>query len=147
MQLEFCYKNIAHNALSARSLFTDKVESTADSFKSWDTCMDNKTCKIVAIVGIVLAALVLFWIISTVIRCLCLGFTCVEALFCCCGGRRRQRYEEPQRNAYDNGNMYPRQPVPMAQPSYQPVNVYAAPAPVDRLSEESYRHTQTGYKV
>lgn len=90
--------------LLARS-FTSDVTSTADSFKSWDTCMDNKTCKIVAIVGIVLAALVCIWILSTVIQCICLGKTCLESLcMCCCRPARHQQIVEP--HPYNNPNMY-----------------------------------------
>lgn len=85
--------------------------STADSFKHWNTCMDNRTCKIVAIVGIVLAVIFLFWIISTLIRCLCMGVSCLEALCCSCCYRTRA-YNENYNTAYNNPNMYrPNQPV------------------------------------
>ncbi|ODV93074.1 hypothetical protein PACTADRAFT_22070, partial [Pachysolen tannophilus NRRL Y-2460] len=67
--------------VSKRS-FTSSVVSTADSFKSWDTCMDNKTCKIIAIVGIVLASLVGLWLICTVFSLLCCGVSYLTN-FCC----------------------------------------------------------------
>lgn len=117
--------------LLARS-FNSDVTSTADAFKHWDTCMDNKTCKIVAIVGIVLAALVCFWIISTLVSCICLGISCIEALCCCCccksrSGGRKQIVEKQE--PYNNANMYPtaapnytRQPQPAyGGGGYQPV--------------------------
>lgn len=103
------------------------VKSTAQSFKSWDTCMDNKTCKIVAIVGIVLAALFIFWILATVVQCLCMGASCIEALCCCCcrSVNRKPRYEEKQA-PYANPNMYPPAPAMhytrAPQPAYQPLN-------------------------
>lgn len=46
--------------------------------------MDNTTCKWVAIVGIILAVLVVLWILAAIIRCCCLGVACVEAICCCC---------------------------------------------------------------
>lgn len=144
MLLDICPKK--HVTLLLRSFSTD-VKSTADSFKSWDTCMDNKTCKIVAIVGIVLAALVALWIVSTLIRCCCMGFSCLEALCCCCcRGARRTHYVEPvQANPFDNPNMYPRaQPMMMAQPAYQPV---AQPYHGRLYSEDedAYGHTHEGH--
>lgn len=98
----------------ARS-FGDDVTSTASSFKHWDTCMDNKVCKIVAIVGIVLAALVAFWLVATVVRCCCMGVSCLEALCCCCCRSANKQYvEKPVQSPYANPNMY----APPAAPDY-----------------------------
>lgn len=102
---DLCPSKIA-NSLLKRDLHS-YVVSTSQSFKSWDTCMDNKTCKIVAIVGIVLAALVGFWIIATFIRCCCLGFSCLEALCCCCCRSASRPRQANNNQAYSNPNMYP----------------------------------------
>lgn len=104
--------------------FTSGAVSTAKSFKSWDTCMDNKTCKIVAIVGIVLAVIVVIWILGGLARCLCYGVTGIAQLFCCCcrgcgnGSRNRDGYQRemsyaPKPTAYDNPHMYPPKPAPV----------------------------------
>ncbi|CAH6720800.1 hypothetical protein CLIB1444_04S08240 [[Candida] jaroonii] len=130
-----CYNDIA------RRSFGQDVKSTADSFKSWDTCMDNKTCKIVAIVGIVLACLVAFWIISTLVRCLCMGFSCLEALCCCCCRSASKGYTEKQ-HPYTNPNMYPPQPQPA--PMYQ--QQYQGYREVDSGYNQPNNHTSTNQK-
>lgn len=101
--------------ISLRSL-TSNVVSTADSFKNWDTCMDNHTCKIVAIVLICVAAFIAMWFVMAVVSCCCMGMKIMEGccfcFTCCCrGGSRNQTYQQPQyvekqQTVYDNPNMY-----------------------------------------
>ncbi|OBA20846.1 hypothetical protein METBIDRAFT_41293 [Metschnikowia bicuspidata var. bicuspidata NRRL YB-4993] len=139
MPLDICPKSYA------ASLFKRDTLSTAESFKSWSTCMDNKTCKIVAIVGICVAALLVIWILATFVQCLCMGVSCLSALCCCCcRGAHKNRYVEPAQQPYENRNMYPRQP-PMMQmeQTYQPVPHYGG------YEENRYKkddHEYTGYK-
>lgn len=99
--------------------------------------MDNKACKIIAIVLIVLGGLIVLWAISTIIRCMCLGFSCLEALCCCCCRSASKDYHEKQQHPYNNPNMYgpPAQPAyhPAGQPAYQPQYV-----PGNRGAHESY---------
>lgn len=85
---------------SAGLLNQRDLEQAATEFKSnWNSCMDHTVCKWVAIIGIVLASLVLLWIITSIFRCICLGIQCLDALFCCCrncctcccNGNRRKR--------------------------------------------------------
>lgn len=97
------------------------VRSTAQAFRSWDTCMADRPCKIIAIVLIVLGCLIVMWALSTVIRCMCLGFSCLEALCCCCCRSASKEYHEKQ-VPYNNPNMY----MPPAQPIYHQ-NGYAPP--------------------
>lgn len=106
--------------------FTSDVVSTAESFKSWDTCMDNKTCKIVAIVGIVLAVLFVLWLLSAVVNCVCCGAQTLCAAMLCCGmccrgegGNDSQRRQQGPA-VYDNPHMYPPQQssVPYGQRDY-----------------------------
>ncbi|CUM65214.1 uncharacterized protein PRCAT00002844001 [Priceomyces carsonii] len=121
--------------LWARS-FTGNVTSTADAFKSWDTCMDNRACKIIAIVGIVLAGLLLIWILSSIFRCCVLGVTCVQAFCCCCAGcgsRRPRRSDEEM--YYTNPNMYAHGP-PLQRS--QPQRMYEPALEVDDESKEYY---------
>lgn len=87
--------------------------------------MDNRVCKIVAIVGIVFGVLIVFWVLSTLIRCVCLGFQCIEACCCCCGrssGSRGQTVivQAPnQDSSYGNPNMYPPTYAPTFYPNPQ----------------------------
>jgi hypothetical protein len=115
----------------ANTLLKRADVSTAESFKSWNTCMDNRTCKIVAIVGIVVAALVVFAIMSWLVRCLCCGLSCCSGCLgcgCCdCCGSKKEAYREPKNDnyyavdpAYNNPNMYPQGPPQ----SYNQYNQY-----------------------
>lgn len=142
------------------------LESTAKSFRSWDTCMDNRTCKIVAIVLIVLGGIFALWVISTLIQCLCMGVSCVEALCCCCCRRTKSQptYVVAKQEPQYNPNMYPPRPAPqyampqppMAQQYQQPPLAYVPNqgyAPVstnsyvtDDRSFEDDKNTYRGYR-
>lgn len=143
MQLDLCPKKLT--ATLVQRSFTSDVKSTAESFKHWDTCMDNKTCKIVAIVGFVLAGLLLLWLLSSVIMCLCMGVTCLEALCCCCCRKaHRDRYVEPAQ-PYMNQNMYPQQqPMRQVNRPYEPVPLHNDAYQARRYSEEKQEYT--GYR-
>ncbi|SGZ50057.1 CIC11C00000003377 [Sungouiella intermedia] len=110
------YSNTAAAALYARDIGLNRG--------TWDRCMAKTPCKIAAIVGIAIAALIVLWVLSFIIRCACLGFSCVEAICCCCSRRRKTTtYVERPPLHFENPNMYPRvQPMRQAEPSYQPVN-------------------------
>lgn len=112
----------AARSLSPRDVKSveNSVKSTAESFKSWDTCMDNKTCKIVAIVGIVLAALVILWLVCGIINCVCCGVRTCAGVFCCCltccrgprqRGHGRELSDVPESSPFNNSAMYPPKPV------------------------------------
>ncbi|EEQ41364.1 putative PSI induction protein [Clavispora lusitaniae] len=144
-------------ALIARD-WEDDAKSTGKSFKSWKSCQNNRTCHIIAIVGFVLAALCIFWVLSTLIRCLCMGYSCLEALCCCCcRNAHSNRYvEQPQQvfpQNYSQHYTHQREPpMTRAEPAYQPMNQYypaeKATTPADFTKyphEESYRY-DTGYK-
>lgn len=120
---------------------SDDVTSTAHSFKSWDSCMANKPCKIIAIVGIVLACLFAFWMISTLIRCCCMGISCLEALCCCCcRPAGSQRYVEKQTpvSPFENPNMYP--------PTQAPVYQTRPPQQAYFAQNQGYQPVSTSYE-
>ncbi|AAS51661.1 ADL259Wp [Eremothecium gossypii ATCC 10895] len=101
--------------LMRRSAF-DSTKETLRSFKSWDTCMDNRVCKIVAIVGIVLASIVAIWIVGSLLRCFMRGVSGICDFLCwpcCCYRRHRQRRREEKQRA----QVY----APPPQVVYQPV--------------------------
>ncbi|ODV58704.1 Pin2p ASCRUDRAFT_72380 [Ascoidea rubescens DSM 1968] len=75
-------RDVADAVDGVEDAYNDTV-STAKSFQSWDTCMDNNVCKWVAIVGIILASLLVIWLLSTLIQVICCGATCIGALCCC----------------------------------------------------------------
>ncbi|KAH3672423.1 hypothetical protein WICMUC_004259 [Wickerhamomyces mucosus] len=119
-----CPKEI-YSQLIPRSL-----TSTAESFKHWNTCMDNKVCKIVAIVGIVLAAIVVISLIGVLLRLVCCGAKGFLELCCCCcsccanvaessnqnhhyNNNRMNDIPPQQKSAYDNPFMYPPKQEPM----------------------------------
>lgn len=122
--------------------------------------MDNTTCKWVAIVGIVLAALFVLWILGSIIRCFCLGVSCFQAICCCCnccsccdGNRRR---DAPYNASYNQGG-YGQQPVvvqnhyhtrgDMSPPQYATVTDFNDDA--SKLSTASYNNNSNpaGYQA
>lgn len=140
--------------LFKRDDFGDRVVSTAQAFRSWDTCMDNRVCKIIAIVGITLGGLVALWILSSIMNCIFCGFTSVcRAMTCGCCGAPRQKQGPAYRNREDpfaNPHMYPPQgrasmyqyqPPAQMSPSYGGYNPKGAEHVVvrDYDDTESYR--------
>ncbi|KAH3674667.1 hypothetical protein WICPIJ_009509 [Wickerhamomyces pijperi] len=150
---QLCPSSIVHEIFKR-----SEIVSTAESFKSWNTCMDNKTCKIVAIVGIVVASIVLFGFIGFLIRCFCCGVQGIGEILCCCcsccgaAERHHQEKREPPKSAYDNPFMYP-PPSQQYNPNYQPHMNYA---PVSQpqfhygpgvVSDEANHGQQNGYQA
>ena len=74
--------------LYRRSIFTG-IQDTGQSFRSWDSCMANKACKIIAIVGICLAGVFFLWLVGAILSCLREGVTNIATFFCWCFGCRR----------------------------------------------------------
>ncbi|SCW02447.1 LAFE_0F06634g1_1 [Lachancea fermentati] len=106
-----CYKRI----------YSRDITSVAESFKSWDTCMDNKVCKIIAIVGIVLAVIVGIWIVGSLLRCFKDGATGITEFFCwCCGSGRKRAAQDQSMRTQQTGNP----PMVVYQPIQQPQNAY-----------------------
>ncbi len=119
--------DLCPSRLLDRRSFESDVTSTANSFKHWDTCMDNKVCKIIAIVGIVLAVILFLWIVLALVRCICMGITgcCELCCFCCMCCRRNQSYRNIEQNkkydeAINNPNMYGQPLGPPVKSAYQP---------------------------
>lgn len=115
------------NSLSGQYLFK-RVEttSTIDSFKSWNTCMDNHVCKIVAIVLIVVGGLLFIWLFGGILRCMCCGANMASSLCCClssmcscCGSdnHNHRRHEQA-----------PPPPPPPLAPYYNNIGYQQAPA-------------------
>ncbi|RCK58763.1 [PSI+] induction protein 2 [Candida viswanathii] len=92
---------------------SNSVNSFANSFRSFDTCMANTGCKVIFIIGCVLAGFLVIWILTTIFQCLFMGAKCIEACCCCCcrgnnNGQTTVVYEKPPQT-YVNPNMYPPQ--------------------------------------
>ncbi|KAK6199317.1 uncharacterized protein RJT21DRAFT_45909 [Scheffersomyces amazonensis] len=123
-----------------RDSFTQDVKSTAQSFRHWDTCMANRTCKIVAIVGICLASLFVLWMLMTFIQCLCMGATCIEALCCCCcRNSNRPVYSAPPQQPQYNPNMYPPNHHYNTQMRQPPVPMYETSQPAQaHFTQDNY---------
>lgn len=124
---------VARNLL-ARS-FSEGVESTAESFKSWDTCMDDKACKIIAIVGIVVASIVAIWLIGALLTCFRQGVSGIGEFCCwCCNcNSRRGTQMEPVNYGYNTRSMVGGNPATVVyQPIQPPESAYY------RQAEDSY---------
>ncbi|KAK9455640.1 hypothetical protein V1511DRAFT_487577 [Dipodascopsis uninucleata] len=101
--------------MSHQKRFLD--DSFTQSFKSWDTCMDNKACKIIAIVGIVIAVCIALSLIAWLLRIILCGAQatcaiCASCCTCCCRKSSRSRsgaplpngnYQVPQYSPYYTG--------------------------------------------
>ncbi|AMD21537.1 HFL319Cp [Eremothecium sinecaudum] len=87
--------NVCPRQLMRRSFFSE-AGSTMRSFRHWDTCMNNKVCKIFAITGIVLGSLITIWITGCVLRCFKHGVSGIIEFACwpCTACRRRGKYRE-----------------------------------------------------
>lgn len=125
----------------------DKVTSFAKSFKNYDTCMANTGCKIVFIVGCVLLGLLVIWVISTIVQCLCMGVKCIEACCCCCcRSQSNTAYQQPPQT-YINPNMYPDAQYNQRY-AYQPqppMSAYPGPSNDSVKSEYGYNN-HDGYE-
>lgn len=103
------------------------IESTAESFKSWDTCMDNNACKIIAIVGISLASIIVLWLVGALLTCIRVGITGISQ-FCCwccnCNSNKNDHYPPPVNENYMNNRPYMPPSTVIYQPIQQPQSAY-----------------------
>ncbi|KAK9476019.1 hypothetical protein V1514DRAFT_354711 [Lipomyces japonicus] len=113
-----------------------KAISFGESFKSWNTCMANLGCKIIAIVGIVLAAILAFTIITWVIRIIWCGaeascWLCGKCCTCCAGDSDSRNRRSAPVNIYN---------IPQQQPYYAgpPANNHGLP-PMPSARQSNYR--------
>ncbi|KAK9464157.1 uncharacterized protein V1516DRAFT_669720 [Lipomyces oligophaga] len=108
----------------------DKVVSFAESFKHWDTCMDNTGCKVIAIVGIILAVIVAFTLLTWIFRIVLCGAQ--QACWCCnqCAHCCQSRSDPRARATPAPNNAYA---IPNHQPYYS-----GPPAPPDDRFRRSY---------
>ena len=79
-----------------------------ETLSSWDSCMAKAYCKWPAIIGIIVASVILVSVLACCFRCLCCGLS-----FCPCGGRRSKRSKYPSGPSAFN-------PAPYQ--GYQPAN-------------------------
>lgn len=95
-----------------------RVRDVTDNMSNWDSCQSHTKCKVVSIIGIILASFVLIWIlIASINFCFC-GFACAES-FCCCftwcsryprhgqQGLQVPMYMNSEK-PHGNANLYPR---------------------------------------
>ncbi|KAK9468097.1 hypothetical protein V1512DRAFT_290426 [Lipomyces arxii] len=121
----------------------DKGVSFGKSFRSWDTCMANTGCKVIAIVGIVLASILVFSLITWILRIIWCGAeaTCWLCSRCCSSSARRsgsKRQSAPV-NVY---NIPQQQPYYMGPPAGQDRGISGnyTPAPIYNPGRKSYAH-------
>lgn len=93
-------EEFANRQLYVRGFFHD-VKNTTRSFKSWDKCMDDKPCKIIAIVGIVLAAIFGMYLVGGLLYFLRSGVTNISEFICwCCFCKNRSGGAAPGNDGY-----------------------------------------------
>ncbi|QLG70356.1 hypothetical protein HG535_0A02950 [Zygotorulaspora mrakii] len=114
----------AINHLFVRSSFTDNVVSTANSFKHWDTCMNNTACKVIAIVGICLAAITAIWLIGALLTCFRQGVTGIGQFCCWCCRCGRNSATVPRNEGMYRNSMAPPPATVVYQPIQQPESAY-----------------------
>ncbi|KAK9234546.1 hypothetical protein V1525DRAFT_435523 [Lipomyces kononenkoae] len=130
--------DIEYEMLLSKRDIVDQTVSFGESFRSWNTCMANLGCKIIAIVGIVLAVILVFTILTWIIRIIWCGAeaTCwlCGLCCCCCDGNRRGNgksqvnvYNIPQQQPYYTGPPAPPQQGLPPMPTYGNVRKSYAP--------------------
>ncbi|CAB4254224.1 similar to Saccharomyces cerevisiae YOR104W PIN2 Protein that induces appearance of [PIN+] prion when overproduced [Maudiozyma barnettii] len=114
------------NAIYPRD-FTDDLKNTGKSFKNWNSCMNDKACKIIAIVGIVLAVIVGLWLIGGLLTCFRQGVTGIAEFCCwCCHWNDNRNNNNPNMMMNNNGYAPPGMPnnngyQPAPDIVYQPI--------------------------
>lgn len=99
------------------------VTSTAKAFKHWNTCMENKACKIIVIVLICLGGILAIWLLGSLLSMFKTGVTGICDFLCwCCPNRNRNRYPDGDFQRQSHYQMQQQAPVPVIQ---QPVYVQA----------------------
>ncbi|KAM3163616.1 PIN2-like protein [Lachancea thermotolerans] len=116
---QICYKRLATRG------FVSGAKDTAESFKSWDSCMDNRACKIIAIVGIVIASIVAVWIVGSLLRCFKYGASGICEFCCwCCGAGRRRGVQRPVAQPHSQPGVGGGPPMVVYQPVTAPQDAY-----------------------
>lgn len=86
------------------TLLARAIEVDSDIQNNWDKCMDRTWCKWVVIVLIIIAGMLVFWILATIVRCVCMGMECATAMLCCCCNCCRCCSDRGRRDQYRSGN-------------------------------------------
>ncbi|CCC68770.1 hypothetical protein NCAS_0B06860 [Naumovozyma castellii] len=103
--------------------WTDDIVNTGKSFKNWDSCMNDKPCKIIAIVGICLAVIVGLWLIGALLTCFRQGVTGIGSFICwCCSSSSRSQRQQQMAQQQNYNPAMPSQVV--YQPVQQPESAY-----------------------
>lgn len=112
---EFTSSNYKRNIL-------DDVKQTGKSFRNWDSCMNDKPCKIIAIVGICLAGVLGLWLIGALLTCCRQGFTGIFDCFFWCCARNRPKNSITSPPNVNQGQSYQVPPNVVYQPVQAPVH-------------------------
>ncbi|CUS20498.1 LAQU0S01e07954g1_1 [Lachancea quebecensis] len=116
---DVCYKRLVTRD------FVSGAKDTAKSFKNWDSCMDNRACKIIAIVGIVIASIVALWIVGSLLRCFKYGASGVLEFCCwCCGAGRHHGVQRPITQPHAQPGASGGPPMVIYQPVAAPQDAY-----------------------
>lgn len=94
--------------LSTRQNPSHFASHAQQTLSSWDSCMAKAYCKWPAIIGIIIASVIIISILGCCLRCLCCGLS-----FCPCGQRRSKRSTYPSGPSAFSPGLYQ---------GYQPAN-------------------------
>lgn len=113
---KYILKPISNDLITKRE---NSVTTTYNSAKHWNTCMANKPCKIIAIILIVLCAIIVFWLLGSLLKALRSGCEGIYGFFCWPCSMRSNRapvnaqpqYVQPQYVQQPNYYQQPQQPA------------------------------------
>lgn len=121
----------------------NEIKNAPQTFSSWDSCMEKAYCKWPAIIGIIIAVLVVVSIIWCCVRCCCCGLSCCCGCLscfnsCCPSGRRpkRSKYVEPP-TEYRSPNPYHGYVPPPYPPAYQGPNTATFDMPGNKVNGDA----------
>lgn len=95
--------NVITGYLLRPRTITEQVSTVKTTFSSWDNCMTQVYCKWPVIIALVIAGLIVLSVVTCIVRCLCLGYSCCCACFrclsccACCGGCCDGKRERPMK--------------------------------------------------
>lgn len=108
---KYILKPISNDLITKRE---NGVSNTYKSAKHWNTCMANKPCKIIAIILIVICAIIVFWLLGSLLKVLRSGCEGIYGFFCwpcSMGSNRTPSNVQPQYVQQPNYYQPPPQPV------------------------------------
>ncbi|CCD23453.1 Pin2p NDAI_0B04190 [Naumovozyma dairenensis CBS 421] len=127
--------------------WTDDIKTTGKSFRNWDSCMNDKPCKIIAIVGICLAVVVGLWLIGALLTCCRQGVSGISEFICwCCASGNRNRNNNVTNDGYARNSRVNNIPVMPAMAGHHPSTVIYQPVQQPQTAATYYNNKRGNAK-